>query len=532
MTAPTLDPAETHAGHPRRWLILGVLILALFGVSLDNTILTIALPTLARELSATAADLQWMVDAYILVFAGLLLLAGALSDRYGRRLMLVIGLALFGVGSALAPLVSTAEQLIALRAFMGLGAAFMMPSTLSIIADVFPATERPKAIAAWGSVSAIGIVAGPLLGGWLLEHFAWPSVFLVNVPFVLLGIGLTLAMVPESRAPGRTPLDLVGAALSVVGLTALIYAIIEIPARGLSDPSVLIAGAVAAVAIITFVAWERRVAHPMLDVNLFRDRRFSAASLSVTLTFFALMGALFFLTQYLQDVQGLGAFETGIRFIPLALGIMLASMASAALTVRLGARIAVTLGLVVVAIGLGLLVVVETDTADWYLAIEMFVVAAGIGLAMTPATDAIMSALPAAQFGVGSAVNDTTREIGGALGIAVLGSLFAGAYAASMADVAKLLPADVAEIATDSLGGAAAIAQALGGATGERLLAVAQQSFTDAMGWTSLIGAIVALGGAVIALVWLPGKREADAMAGSSSGAARQPSTRIALEAE
>ncbi len=510
MTGPLIHPGPepgTHTGHPRRWAILGVLILALFGVSLDNTILTIALPTLARELSASAAELQWMVDAYILVFAGLLLLAGALSDRFGRRLMLLIGLALFGVGSALAPLVDSSVELIALRAFMGLGAAFMMPSTLSIIADVFPAHERPKAIAAWGSVSAIGIVAGPLLGGWLLEHFAWPSVFLVNVPFVLVGIIATVLVVPESRAPGRVPLDLVGAALSVVGLTTLVYAIIELPSRGWSDASVVIAGLVAALSITAFVLWERRVAHPMLNVRLFRDRRFSAASLSVTLVFFALMGALFFLTQYLQGVQGLSAFETGLRFIPVALGVMLASAVSVALTVRLGARFATSLGLVVVAIGLGMLVVVGVDTPDWYIALEMFVVAAGIGLAMTPATDAIISALPAAQFGVGSAVNDTTREVGGALGIAILGSLFAGAYAASMEDVARLLPPEVAEIVTDSLAGAAAVAEQIGGANGAQLLAIAQQAFVDAMGWTSVIGALVALGGAAIAFIWLPGTR-------------------------
>ena len=232
--------------NPRRWLVLGVLILALFGVSLDNTILIVALPTLAKSLSASASDLQWFVDAYVLVFAGMLLLSGALSDRFGRRKLLLIGLVLFGIGSALAPLVSTTAQLIVLRAFMGLGAAFMMPTTLAIIADVFAEDERPKAIAAWSAVSALGIVAGPLLGGWLLEHFDWPSVFLVNVPFVLIGIFATVAVVPESRAPGRTPLDLVGAALSVAGLSTLVYAIIEMPSLGWDDPKVLVASAIAA----------------------------------------------------------------------------------------------------------------------------------------------------------------------------------------------------------------------------------------------------------------------------------------------
>ena len=253
----------------RRWWILGVLTLALFGVSLDNTILNVALPTLARDLGATASQLQWMVDSYILVFAGMLLVAGALSDRYGRRLALVVGLALFGLGSALAPFVQTAEQLIVLRAFMGLGAAFTMPSTLSIIGDVFEADERPKAIAVWSSVSGLGIVVGPVLGGWLLEHFAWGSVFLINVPFVIVGIVAALAIIPESRAPGRTPLDPIGALLSIVGLATLVYGIIEIPAQGWDDPLVLGSLAAAAIFLTSFFVWERRIAHPMLDVRLF-----------------------------------------------------------------------------------------------------------------------------------------------------------------------------------------------------------------------------------------------------------------------
>ena len=487
--------------NPRRWLVLGVLILALFGVSLDNTILIVALPTLAKSLSASASDLQWFVDAYVLVFAGMLLLSGALSDRFGRRKLLLIGLVLFGIGSALAPLVSTTAQLIVLRAFMGLGAAFMMPTTLAIIADVFAEDERPKAIAAWSAVSALGIVAGPLLGGWLLEHFDWPSVF-APPPYVLIGIFATVAVVPESRAPGRTPLDLVGAALSVAGLSTLVYAIIEMPSLGWDDPKVLVASAIAAVAIVAFIVWERRTAHPMLDIGLFRDRRFSAASLSVTLVFFSLNGALFFLTQFLQGVQGLSPLETSLRFMPIALGVMLASVASAAMTSRFGPRVTTSLGLLVVAGGLAGLGLVQTDSSDLFIYLEMFIIACGIGLAMTPATSTIMSALPESQFGVGSAVNDTTREIGGALGVAILGSLFS----ASMAGVAAPLPPAVASIVSDSLSGAAAVAARVGGAEGAALLALAQTAFVDAMAWTSLIGAGVAMIGVLIALLWMPGR--------------------------
>ena len=501
------------ARNPRRWIILMVLILALFGISVDNTVLIIALPTLAKDLNASAADLQWMVDAYVLVFAGLLLLSGALSDRYGRRVMLLIGLALFGAGSALAPLVKGADQLIALRAFMGLGAAFVMPATLSIIAHVFDADERPKAIAAWGSISAIGIVAGPLLGGWLLDNFAWPSVFLVNVPFAAIGFALTLWFVPESRAQKRVALDLVGAALSVAGLVTLVYGIIEVPSRGWTDPQIVVSLAAAAVFIFLFVWWERRVDEPMLDVGLFRDPRFSAASLSVTLVFFALNGALFFVTLYLQQVLGLSALQTGFRFIPIALGVAIAAGISAAMTKRFGAKITTTLGLLIIAGGLASIALVNENSSDLMIAGILFISAAGIGLAMTPATDAIMGSLPPDQFGVGSAVNDTTREVGGALGIAVLGSLFAGSYGAAMAGPVAGLPDAAAKAIRDSLAGASAVAAQIGGDAGTFLLTTARHAFVDAMAWTSVIGAVVAVGGALIALVWLParaGRKDAD----------------------
>jgi EmrB/QacA subfamily drug resistance transporter len=490
----------------RRWWILGVLILALFGVSLDNTILNVALPTLARDLSATGSQLQWMVDAYILVFAGMLLVAGAMSDRYGRRRALVVGLALFGFGSALAPFVQTAEQLILLRAFMGLGAAFTMPSTLSIIGDVFEADERPKAIAVWSSVSGIGIVVGPVLGGWLLEHFAWGSVFLVNVPFVLVGIVAALAIIPESKSPGRVPLDPVGALLSVAGLVTLVYGIIEIPSQGWDDPVVVASLAAAAVLITAFFAWERRVAHPMLDVRLFANPRFSAASLSVTLVFFSLMGALFFLTQYLQGVLGLSAFDTGLRFIPIAIGVIAVSPFAAKATVRFGARVSTAAGLLVVAGGMWLLSTVGMQSSDLHVGLVLFVLAAGIALAMTPATDAIMGALPPEQFGVGSAVNDTVREVGGAFGVAILGSLFAAVYGSAMAtaSAAAGLPDAAAAAAGDSLGGAAAVAAQLGGEEGLALLTAAQRAFVDAMSLTSLIGVGFAVAGVLVALIWLP----------------------------
>jgi len=515
------QPIDPTTRDPRRWWILLVLILALFGVSVDNTILIIALPTLARDLQASAADLQWMVDAYILVFAGFLLLSGALADRYGRRLMLVIGLVLFGVGSLFAPFVTSADQLIALRAFMGLGASLMMPATLSIIAAVFDSEERPKAIAAWGSISAIGIVAGPILGGWLLDHFAWPAVFLINVPFAVVGIIATMAVVPESRAPGRVSLDLVGAALSVVGLVALVFAIIEVPSRGWGDPSILVASLIALVTLGAFVLWERRTPTPMLDIGLFRDQGFAAACISVTLVFFALNGALFFLTQYMQGVQGLDALETGLRFIPVAIGVMLGAGVSASAVRRLGARIVTSAGLALMAFGLLAFALLKVDSGDVFIAVLLFVCSAGIGLAMTPATDAIMGALPPDQFGVGSAVNDTTREVGGAMGIAILGSLFAASYADRLRpQLPDGVPADVARIITESLAGALAVAEQVGGAMGQALTTAAQQAFVESMALTTVVGAVIAFGGVLVAVLWMPHRPSdhADAVTAGSPG--------------
>ena len=491
-------------GHPRRWAILGVLILALFGITLDNTVLTVALPTLARDLSASTSQLQWMVDAYILVFAGLLLVAGALSDRFGRRLVLVAGLGLFGLGSALAPFVNGAEQLIFLRGFMGLGAALAMPSTLSIVADVFAADERPKAIAVWSGVSALGFVVGPIAGGILLERFAWPAVFIVNIPFALIGIAATLLVVPESKAPGRVPLDPIGALISVVGLVALVYGIIEGPSQGWSSPQIVGSLTMAAVLAIVFVVWERHLERPMLDVNLFRDRRFSAASISVTLSFFALTGVLFFITLYLQEVRGLSALDTGIRFIAIALGIVIASPVSVRLTTRHGARLVTALGLALVAAAMGLVATIGVATGDMQIVAIIFVGALGMGLSMTPATDAILGALPAEKFGVGSAVNDTTRQVGSALGIAILGSVFASSFAEHMTTLASELPADTANVVRDSFAGAAAVAAQVGGPQGQAILSTAKSAFVDAMSVTSLIGVGFAVAGVVVALRFLP----------------------------
>jgi EmrB/QacA subfamily drug resistance transporter len=407
---------------------------------------------------------------------------------------------------------------------MGVGAALAMPPTLSIIADVFSEGERPKAIAAWSATTALGIVAGPILGGFLLEHFGWPSVFVVNVPVVVAGIVAILAIVPESKAPARIPMDPVGALISVVALVAGIYGIIEAPGYGWSDPRIVGSLAVAVLFAIAFVAWERHLEHPMVDIGLFRNARFSAACASVTLSFFALNGALFMMTLYLQQVRGLSPLDTGYRFLAIAAGIVVASPIAAGLTVRYGARLTTSLGLGIIAVGMGLVAITTVSTSDMQILAVLFVASAGMGMAMTPATDAIMGAVPPEKFGVGSAVNDTTREIGGALGIAILGSLWQGGYADRVAGAAAALPPDAGQAVRSSFAGAAAVAAQLGGEPGAALLGAARSAFVGAMDWTCLFGVGFAVAGLLVAAAFLPARAVVPAQVGPTGRLGEQNS--------
>ena len=500
-----LDPAV----HARRWWTLAVLCLSLVVIGVDNTILNVALPTLVEDLGATTSQLQWIVDGYVLVFAGLLLTAGSLGDRFGRRRALTGGLLVFGAASVLASMAATPGQLIAARGLMGIGAAFIMPSTLSIVTNTFlDPTERARAIGVWAGFSALGIAIGPLAGGWLLEHYFWGSVFLVNLPIVALALVGGRLVVPESRDPAAPRLDPAGAVLSMVGLAALLWAIIEAPVKGWTSAPVLAAAGVAAVALGAFVWWERRSDHPMLDLGLFRNPRFSAASAAVTLTFFALFGSLFLLTQHLQFVLGYSALGSGARVVPFAATLMVVAPLSSRVVERVGTKAVVATGLAVVAAGLALLVRTSVDAGYGPVVLAQVVMAAGMGLTMAPATESIMGALPRDRAGVGSAVNDTTRQVGGALGVAVIGSAFASVYGGRMADaVAGVgLPGDAATAAGDSVGAALAVADRIGGPSGEALAEVARQSFVDGLHVAVLIGAGVALLGALVALAWLPAR--------------------------
>ena len=500
------DSHPATAPYPRRWKALGVLALSLFVVTVGNTILNVGLPTIRDELGASASQLQWIVDGYLLVFAGLLLTAGSLGDRFGRRRALVTGLLVFGVGSLAATLSDSSATLIASRALMGLGAAGIMPTTLSILTNIFPTGERPKAIAIWAAVSGVGIAVGPITGGWLLEHFSWHSLFLVNLPIVAVALVGAAVLVPESRDPAAPKLDLPGAGLSIAALTTIVWAVIEAPERGWGSSVILAAFALGLSALAAFIAWERHTSQPMIDVTVFRNLRFSAASLSITFVFFALMGVLFFITTYMQAVLGYSALGTGLRVLPVAFGMVMASRVSVKLVGKVGTKVIVAGGLATVALALSLYTQLDVDTAYGFFATAMFLMGAGMGLAMAPATEAIMGALPKAKAGVGSAMNDVVREVGGTLGVAVLGSVLNSRFVSGMSGAVDGLTPEQAHLAGDSVGAAHAVASHLDATTAQALVGAADQAFVDAMATTAGLAAAVALVGALIAVAFLPAR--------------------------
>jgi EmrB/QacA subfamily drug resistance transporter len=498
--------STTAEPYARRWQALAVLSASLLIITIDNTILNVALPSLRADLGLDASQSQWIVDSYLLVFAGLLLVGGTLGDRFGRRRALFIGLTVFAAGSLLASFSGSANELIAARALMGVGAAGIMPATLSILTNIFPEEERPKAIAAWAGVSGLGVALGPIVGGLLLEQFDWTSVFLVNIPIVVFALILGKILIPESRDPEKPRVDVVGAALSIVGLTSVVWGLIEASERGWTDSTILAAFALGGVVLAVFLAWERRARQPMVDITIFRNLRFSAASLSVTLVFFGLMGTVFMLTTYLQTVLGYSALEAGVRMIPVAVGLVIGSRLAVTVADRIGAKLAVAGGLVTVACGLEILSRADLESGYSLVATALAVLGLGMALAMTPATEAIMGALPKEKSGVGSAMNDVLRELGGTLGVAVLGSLLASKYGAAMDDSVAGLPDSVAAASADSVDTAHVAAAQLGGDAASGIVASADQAFVTAMGATTDIAAIVALAGALIALAFLPSR--------------------------
>jgi EmrB/QacA subfamily drug resistance transporter len=509
---------STQVGYERRWWTLVVLSLSMLVIALDNTILNVALPTLVGELDAGASELQWIVDSYVLVFAGLLLVMGSLGDKYGRKLALYAGFGIFGGASLLAAYSGSSGELIASRALMGVGGALIMPATLSILVNVFPREERARAIAIWAASAGIGVPLGPVAGGWLLDHFWWGSIFLVNVPIIIAAMTAGWWLVPESRDADAPAIDVPGGLLSIAGLATLLYAIIEAPNEGWTDPFILGIFGVAALLIAAFVAWELRNPAPMLRIDFFRNPRFSAGAASISLVFFALFGSIFILTQYLQFVIGYTPLQAGVRMLPVAVGIGLGTGLSTRLVPKLGTKFVVAGGLTVVS---GALVFASTltETSGYEMVALLFLLFGfGMGNTMAPATDAIMGAIPEANAGVGSAVNDTTRQVGGALGVAILGSLYSTVYTSEMDTAVASLPAPQAAAAEDSIGGALGVAGQLGGEAGRALVEAANAGFVDAMNVTFLAAAGVALAGALVSLLFMPSREAGEVEAEQAEG--------------
>ena len=493
--------------HARRWWTLAVLCFSLLVIGMDNTILNVALPTIQRDLGATASQLQWIVDAYTIVYASILLTTGSLGDRFGRKGILTAGLVVFGLGSVASAFSANAGQLIAFRALAGLGGAMIMPATLSILTNVFPPEERGRAIGIWAGVSGIGIVVGPLVGGWLLARYFWGSVFFVNIPVVIVALVAGHYLVPTSKDPDAPRLDPLGTVLGSAGLGALLYGVIEAPAQGWGDPAVMAGFGFGLALLGAFVIWELNCTHPMLEVRFFRNRRFSGASIAVTLTFFAMFGSMYFLTQYLQFVLGYSPMVAGAALIPLAGAMMLMSPNTARITKRVGTKIPVAAGLVTVACALALMSRLSVGSSYWFVGVVLAVLGLGIATAMAPATESIMGSLPPGKAGVGSAMNDTTRQVGGALGVAVLGSLTAASYHHQIASskVLAALPPAAAQAAHDSIGGAVQVAGHLG-AAGHQLVADASAAFVHGMSTTLMVASVVALCGAAVAMAFLPAR--------------------------
>jgi EmrB/QacA subfamily drug resistance transporter len=470
----------------RRWFLLAMMCLSLVLVVMSVSGLVTAIPTMQEALKASPSEIQWILDAYAIVFAGLLLTAGAIGDRFGRKRALLSGLVVFGAGSLFAGFATSAGQVIAGRAVMGIGAAFVMPATLSIITTIFPPEERGRAIAVWAGFAGAGGAIGPIVSGALLESFWWGSAILVNLPLVAVTFVAIWVFAPESRDDAHTPLDPVGAVLSLTGLSALIYAIIQGGENGWRSGSVVAAGIIALATLTAFVQWERRSAHPMLPLTFFRDRRFTEGSIVVTVAFFVMFGFFFIATQYLQFARGESPLEAGLALLPLPIAFVIFSPRSAVLAAKYGASRVMAAGLIIVAAGFVMLAFISAGTPYLVVATALAVLGTGMSVTAAPATGEIMSAVPLSKAGVGSAVNDTTRELGGALGIAILGSIVNSAYRAGINLSGLGLGASARRQGQESIGAAAQLAN-------NGVHARAADAFSNAFNLASVVSVVVVL---------------------------------------
>ncbi|MGA4840923.1 MFS transporter [Streptomyces sp. G45] len=505
MTATTAENPEAVADpgdrHPQRWLILGVICLAQLTVLLDNTVLSVAIPSLTRELDASSSDIQWMINAYSLVQSGLLLTAGSAADRYGRKKMLTAGLLLFGVGSLAAGLAQTSAQLIAARAGMGVGGALLMTTTLAVVVQVFDDAERVKAIGLWATVNSLGFAAGPLLGGFMLNHFWWGSIFLINIPVALIGVVAVVRMVPESKNPQGDRPDLLGALLSTIGMASVVFAIISGPEHGWTSARVLVAAGVGVVVLGAFALWELRIPYPMLDMHFFRNRRFVGAVTGAILVAFGMGGSLFLLTQHLQFVLGYEPLEAGLRTAPLAVSVVALNLAGigARVYAALGTPKTIMTGMTMMSAGLAVIALFGGDDYTGML-IGLVVMGAGISFAMPAMANAIMSAIPPEKAGVGAGVNGTLAEFGNGLGVAVLGAVLNSRFAALAAVSATSFPA----------------ALAAAGSAGERERVA--DAFASGLETSQLVGAcgVFAGGALAAALLWRAERAESTQRAADS----------------
>ena len=504
IAAPSEHAQTQQAPYERRWLALAVVCLSVVVIVLDGTIMNVAIPSIQESLHANSSQLQWTIDAYTLVFAALLLSAGTLGDRYGRRGTLMTGLAIFGLGSALAAFASTASELILFRALMGAGAAAIYPTTLSTITNIFEGVERGRAIGIWAALGGVGVALGPILGGVLLDRWWWGSVLLVNVPIVAVALVLLPLVVPTSRDPQARPLDPPGFVLSIGGLTALLYGIIEGPRSGWGSTRVMTALTIGIVLLVSFVVWERHTRDPMLPLEFFEDPRFSAASVALSLTFFALFGYIFVLTQYLQFVRGLSPLHAGFRLAAPAAGLAIGAPLAPRLVEHVGTKIVVAVGLSGATVSLLLLSRLTVLEHDALLAPVFALFGLAMGLTMAPATESIMGSVPRARAGVGSAVNDTTRQTGGALGVAVLGSIAATRYNARIDALAA--PPSISRVAKESIGAALQLGHSLPQAVGTRLVVSARAGFTSGIQSATLVGAAVVFVAVIIVVRFLPAR--------------------------
>ncbi|MEV8525671.1 MFS transporter [Streptomyces sp. NPDC052000] len=541
---------QTGQPYRRRWWALLVLCLSLLIIVMANTALTVAAPDMTKDLGLSSSDLQWVIDGYTVPYAALMLLLGAIGDKYSRRGALVLGLLVFAGASVAGSLVESSTGVIASRAVMGVGAALIMPATLSLLASTFPRAERAKAILLWTATAGIAIAAGPLVAGALLENHGWASTFLINVPIALIAVVGAFALVPPSKAAHHDRIDYVGGLLSVVSVGALVYMIIQGPHFGW-DTKAIGAAVVAGLGFVAFVLWELRHPRPVLDVRRFAHRMFSGSLLAVALFFLAVFGAFYYLTQHLQFVLGYTPLETGIRMLPLAGAVFVGSALTGLLTPRLGMKVTVTAGMVAGTVALALLTRIDAGSGYGDFLAPLIILGVAIGLALSPCTDAIMGAFPEAELGVGGAVNDTSLELGGSLGIAILGSVLASSYSSRLADATAgtKLPASALATAQDSVGAGYAVAQGIGEqakqlgaqalhagspqqaaqlkAQAEQLTAGAQQmshavgsAFSDAVAHTSLIGAVILGVGTVLVAVLLPRRERSGAQ---EAAQAREP---------